>query len=67
MREHGEIAGADVAAKAMREKGLDPQHDRATRTDFVRRFNLQLSDLHRKGKIERIGKARALRWRMNAS
>ena len=35
-----------------------------TRTDFVRRVGLQLNAMHRDGKIERIGKGRALRWRL---
>ena len=64
LREHGQIAGADVAVKAMRDKGLDAEHDRATRTDFVRRVNLQLGDLRRKGKVERVGRGPALRWRL---
>src|ERR1044071_394974 len=54
LRERGEIGSHDVAVKAMRDKGLDPDHDPATRTDFVRRVGLQLNDMQRKGKIERI-------------
>jgi hypothetical protein len=62
LRERGEIASADVAVQAMHDKGLDPENDPATRTDFVRRVGLQLNDMARKGKVERIGKGRALRW-----
>jgi hypothetical protein len=62
LRDRGEIASADVAVQAMRDKGLDPDHDPVTRTDFVRRVGLQLNDMARKGKVERIGKGRALRW-----
>jgi hypothetical protein len=58
------IASLDVAVIAMRDKGLDPDTDPVTRTDFVRRVGLQLNDMARKGKVERIGKARALRWRL---
>lgn len=64
LRERGVIASADVAVVAMRDKGLDPDADPVTRTDFVRRVSLQLADMARKGKVERIGKARALRWRL---
>src|SRR5439155_15670602 len=35
MRERGEISSLDVAAQAMLDKGLDPDHDPVTRTDFV--------------------------------
>jgi hypothetical protein len=44
----------------MRDKGLDPDNDPATRTDFVRRVTLQLNDMRRKGKAEKIGRGRAL-------
>jgi hypothetical protein len=67
LRERGEIAAADVAVKAMRDKGLDPDSDPATRTDFVRRVGLQLGDMLRKGKVTRSGKGRALRWRLATS
>jgi hypothetical protein len=64
LREHGTINSAEVAAQAMRDKGLDPDADRVTRTDFVRRVGLQLNAMQRDGKIERIGKGSALRWRL---
>jgi hypothetical protein len=48
----------------MRDKGLDPDNDPVTRTDFVRRVGLQLNDVARKGKVERVGRGRALRWRL---
>jgi hypothetical protein len=41
---------------------MDPDHDLETRTDFVRHVTMQLNDMARKGKVERIGKGRALRW-----
>jgi hypothetical protein len=31
----------------------------------VRRVGLQLNDMTRKGKVERIGKGRALRWKLS--
>src|SRR3954471_2974996 len=64
IRQHGTISSADVAVQAMRDKGLDPETDPVTRTDFVRRIGLQLNALQRDGKIERIGKGKALRWRL---
>src|SRR5207249_4472983 len=64
LRERGEIASADVAVRAMIDKGMDPERDRETRKDFVQRVSLQLGDMARKGKIERIGKGPSLRWRI---
>jgi hypothetical protein len=48
----------------MRDKGLDPDSDAVTRTDFVRRVTLQLNDMFRKGKAEKIGRGRAMRWKL---
>mgnify|MGYP001616743448 CR=1 FL=1 len=48
----------------MRDKGLDAENDRVTRTDFVRRVGLQLNAMQRDGKVERIGKGPALRWQI---
>ena len=61
MRVSGSVASVDIAAAAMREKGLDPENDKPTRTDFVRRVTLQLNDMHRKGKAEKIGRGPAMR------
>jgi hypothetical protein len=63
MRVNGSVASADIAVTAMRDKGLDPDTDPVTRTDFVRRVRLQLNDMVRKGKI---GRGRAMQWRLNA-
>jgi hypothetical protein len=60
------ITSADIAAQAMRNEGLDPGSDPTTRTDFIRRVGLQLNDLQRKGKIERIEKGSSLRWRLTS-
>lgn len=64
LREREEISSLDVAAIAMRDKGLDPDSDPVTRTDFVRRVGLQLGDMKRKGLVDRIGKGSGLRWRL---
>ena len=64
MRVSGSVTSFKIAAQAMRDKGLDPENDRPTRTDFVRRISLALGDMHRKGKVEKIGRGRAMRWRL---
>jgi hypothetical protein len=46
----------------LRPKDLIPQHGKPTRTDFVRRVGLALSDMQRKGKVEKIGRGRGMRW-----
>jgi hypothetical protein len=42
----------------MRDKGLDPENDKPTRTDFVRR--VALGDMQHKGKVEKIGRGPAM-------
>lgn len=64
LREKGTIVALDVALTAMRDKRLDPDNDPATRKDFVRRATMQLNDMNRKGKVEKIGRGRAVRWRL---
>ena len=49
---------------AMQDRGLDPESDPVTRTDFVRSITLQLNDMVGKGKIEKIGRGLALRWKL---
>jgi len=49
---------------AMREKYLDPQSDRITRIDFVGRVSLAFGDMARKGKVETIGRGRAMPWKL---
>jgi hypothetical protein len=64
LRINGTVTSFEVAAQAMRDKGLDPDNDKPTRTDFVRRVALALGDNYRKGKVEKIGRGRALRWKL---
>jgi len=59
MRERGTVASLEIATDATRDKDLDPDADRATRKDFVRRVTLQPNDMQRKGKVEKIGRERA--------
>jgi hypothetical protein len=64
LRIGGTVTSVEVATQAMRDKGLDPESDKPTRTDFVRRVALALGDMQRKSKVERIGRGRAMRWRL---
>ena len=64
MRISGMVASAEIAVAAMRDKGLDSENDSVTRTDFVRRVTLQLNDLVRKSKVEKIGRGRAMKWKL---
>jgi hypothetical protein len=64
MRTTGTVSSFEIAAAAMRDKGLDPESDPVTRTDFVRRVTLQLNDMVRKGKVEKVGRGRAMRWKL---
>jgi hypothetical protein len=64
MRTSETVSSGEIAADAMRDKGLDPDNDSVTRTDFVRRVTLQLNDLCRKGKVEKIGRGRGVRWKL---
>jgi hypothetical protein len=67
MRTRGTVSSHEIAADAMRDKGLDSESDPVTRTDFVRRVTLQLNDLVRKGKVEKIGRGRAMRWKLSTA
>jgi hypothetical protein len=48
------------ALAAMREKGLDP----GVRHDFIKRMARQPSGMHSQGKIECLGRGKAIRWRI---
>ena len=58
LRERGSIRADDVAVRAMRDKGLDPEADRKTRADFIKRILVSLHDLRKAGMIEKIGHSR---------
>jgi hypothetical protein len=45
----------------MREKGIDPEIDRKTRSDFIRRVLMSLHDL-RKANV--VGHGRGVVWRL---
>src|SRR5579863_4130126 len=54
LRERGSIRADEVAVRAMRDKGLDPETHRKLRTDFNRRILVTLHDLMKAGQIQRI-------------
>lgn len=64
LRAGGSVTNLEIAAAAMREKGLDPDNDTATRSDFVHRIRLQLAAMARSGKIERIVDGSMRRWKL---
>ena len=62
LREKGSIRADDVAVLAMRDKGMDPEADRKTRADFIRRILVSLRDMRKAGYVEKIGHGRGVRW-----
>jgi len=62
LREKGSIRADDVAVEAMRDKGMDPDKDRKTRADFIRRILVSLHDLRKAGMVEKIGHGRGVKW-----
>jgi hypothetical protein len=65
LRRDGAAAVGDIATDAMRDKGLDPAHDEATRHDFAKRIGLQLQDMRRNGHVEKVGgRGPSARWRL---
>src|SRR5258708_21512214 len=64
LRERGTVKADDVAVLAMREKGLDPEKDRKTRSDFIRRILVSLHDLRKANVIEKVGHGRGVVWRL---
>lgn len=65
LRVQGSVSAVDVAAQAMRDKGLDPAADRKVRTSFAQRFLTSLHDLRKAGKVERMGGGKGVRWRLS--
>jgi hypothetical protein len=63
LRDKGTIQAVDVAVEAMRDKGLDPENDKAVRRDFTRRILTTLNDLHRYGHVEKVGFGKGVSWR----
>jgi hypothetical protein len=64
LRAGGEVCAVDIAAQAMRDKGLNPDEDRKLRANFASRFLTSLHDLRNAGTIERVGAGKGVRWRL---
>jgi hypothetical protein len=63
IRNHGDITAEDLAATAMRDKGL-ALIDHVMRRYFVHRFAMACLALTRRGKLQKIGHGRNIRWRI---
>lgn len=66
LRPGGTIQAVDIAKQAMLDKGLSVA-DKPVRTEFCRRITMQLSHMHRKGRVEKVGFGRGVRWKLAAS
>jgi hypothetical protein len=64
LREKGAATAADVAVRAMREKGLDPEADRKLRVDFTKRILVTLHDLVKNGTVRKVGAGKGVRWEL---
>jgi hypothetical protein len=64
MRDNGIVSAHDIAAQAMRDKGLDPEINKKQCADFTRRFIVSLHDLRRAGRVEKIGQRKHVRWKL---
>jgi hypothetical protein len=64
LRVDGSVSAVEIAAQAMRDKGLDPDADHKLRTNFAQRFLTSLHDLRKNGTVERIGGGKGVRWRL---
>lgn len=63
LRTQPDVSAVEIAAQAMRDKGLDPDGDRKVRTSFAQRFLTSLHDLRKTGKVECVG-AGGVRWKL---
>lgn len=64
LREIGTVKADDIAVRAMKEKGLDPENNRKLRSDFIRRILVALHDLRDADEIEKVGHGRGVVWRL---
>jgi hypothetical protein len=67
LREKGTVRADEITVQAMKEKGLDPDRDRKTRTDFNRRILVSLHDLVKANAVEKIGHGRGVVWRLKSN
>lgn len=61
LRERGTVKADDIAVRAMRDKGLNPEN-RKLRSDFIRRILVSLHDLRKAGEVEKVGHGRGVTW-----
>jgi len=64
LRTQEAVSAVEIAAQAMRDKGLDPEADAKLRTNFAQRFLTSLHDLRKIGRVECIGTGKGVRWRL---
>lgn len=62
LREKGSVRADDIAVQAMKDKGMDPEMDRKTRADFIRRILVSLHDMRKANMVEKVGHGRGVRW-----
>lgn len=55
------VSAAELADKALADKGLD---DPSVRSTFVSRFLVRLGNMAPRGHVERIGSGQGVRWRL---
>ena len=64
LRTQADVSAVEIAAKAMRDKGLDPETNKKVRTNFAQRFLTSLHDLRKTGRVECVGSGQGVRWRV---
>src|ERR1051325_6372720 len=63
IRDHGSVSVRELAVAAMTDKGFS-ETDRQVRREFVARFTKALQNQVQRGRIERIGKGRGVRFKL---
>ena len=66
LREKETVRADEISVQAMKDKGLDPDKDRKTRTDFNRRILVSLHDLVKANAVEKVGHGRGVRWQLTS-
>jgi hypothetical protein len=66
LREKGTARADEISVQAMKDKGLDPEADRKTRTDFNRRILVSLHDLVKANVVEKVGHGRGVIWQLKS-
>jgi hypothetical protein len=63
LRTQETVSAVEIAAQAMRDKGMDPEADAKMRTNFAQRFLTSLHDLRKAGRVECVGSGKGVLWR----